>query len=187
MLVVGDFERDRLIVASLMGEARHRSRWRPLTGEEESAAVAELRLVAGGRTDLLAEVAGILLGTSEGETDEALARQGAGLCLLAGADLEQIPGWVAEGRRRKASAGKPPFSAPKRRRPPHAGLGPGLAARQAGRGVVPQGRRRRRGDPGVDRRRTAPAGERRSATVQRAQAQVLAALDVGQLRAARSG
>src|SRR5690242_17228914 len=99
-----------------MGEARHRSKWRPLTGEEEAAAVAELRLVAGGRTDLLAEVCGIFLGTSEGEMDEALARQAAGLCLLAGADLEAIPGWVAEGRRRKANAGRPPFSAPKRRR-----------------------------------------------------------------------
>jgi hypothetical protein len=128
MLIVDEFERDRLIVASLMGEARHRAKWRPLTGEEEAAAVAELRLVAGGRADLLAEAAGIFLGTSEGELDEPLARQAAGLCLLAGADLEAIPKWVAEGRRRKASAGKPPFSAPKRRRPPRAGLGGGRSS-----------------------------------------------------------
>jgi hypothetical protein len=42
--------------------------------------------------------------------DEPLAQQAAQLCRLAGADVEAIPGWVAEGRRRRASAGKPPFS-----------------------------------------------------------------------------
>lgn len=37
-------------------------------------AVAELRDVAAGRADLLAEVAGVLEGASEGELDEPLAR-----------------------------------------------------------------------------------------------------------------
>lgn len=69
-----------------------------------------LRELAGGRADLLAEVAGILEGTSEGELDEPLARQAAALCRLAGADPEAIPAWVAEGCRRRAAAGKPPFS-----------------------------------------------------------------------------
>ena len=41
--------------------------------DEEAAAVAELRELAGGRADLLAEVAGILEGASEGELDEPLA------------------------------------------------------------------------------------------------------------------
>ncbi len=34
---------DRLLIAELYGEARHRARWRELSGEEEAAAVAELR------------------------------------------------------------------------------------------------------------------------------------------------
>ena len=50
---------DRIVVAQLTGEARHRARWRPLTGDEEAAALAELRALAAGRADLLAEVAGI--------------------------------------------------------------------------------------------------------------------------------
>ena len=96
-------------MAQLTGEARHRARWRPLTAEEEAVAIAELRTLADGRADLLAEVAGIFEGTSEGELVE-LARQAAGLCRKAGADREAIPGWIGEGRRRRAAAGKPPFS-----------------------------------------------------------------------------
>ena len=88
---------DRLLVAELYGEARHRAQWRGLSGDEEASAVAELRTLAGGRTDLLAEVAGVLEGTSEGEPDEPLARQAAGLCRQARADSEAIPAWVAEG------------------------------------------------------------------------------------------
>jgi hypothetical protein len=101
---------DRLLVAELYGEARHRARWRDLSSEEETAAVAELRTLAGGRADLLAEVAGILEGAREGELDEPLARQAAGLCRAAGADPEAIPAWIEEGRCRRASAKKPPFS-----------------------------------------------------------------------------
>jgi hypothetical protein len=101
---------DRILVAQLTGEARHRAKWRPLTGEEETAAIAELQALAGGRADLLAQVAGIFEGTSEGEMDEPLTGQAAGLCRKAGADSEAIPGWVAEGRRRREAARKPPFS-----------------------------------------------------------------------------
>ena len=61
-------EVDRILVAQLTGEARHHAKWRPLTGEEEAAALAELRALADGRGDLLAEVAGIFEGTSEGES-----------------------------------------------------------------------------------------------------------------------
>ena len=101
---------DRLIVAELYGEARRRARWRELGGEEESAAVAALCELAGGRADLLAEVAGILEGAREGELDEPLARQAVGLCRKAGADPEAIPAWIDEGRRRAAAARQPPFS-----------------------------------------------------------------------------
>jgi hypothetical protein len=101
---------DRILVAQLTGEARHRAKWRPLTGDEEAAAVAELQALAGGRADLLAEVAGIFEGASEGELDEPLARSAAQLCRLAGADPEAVPGWVEEGRRRRSAASRPPFS-----------------------------------------------------------------------------
>ena len=101
---------DRLLVAEIWGEARHRARWRELSSEEEAAAVAELRELAGGRADLLAEVAGVLEGAREGELDEPLARQAAMLCRKAGADPDAIPAWIEEGRRRAANARQPPFS-----------------------------------------------------------------------------
>src|SRR5712671_5718328 len=95
---------DRILVAQLTGEARHRARWRELTGDEEAAAVAALRELAGGRADLLAEVAGLLEGAAEGDLDEPLVRQAAGLCRKAGADPHAIPAWAEEGRRRRAAA-----------------------------------------------------------------------------------
>jgi hypothetical protein len=101
---------DRLLVAQLTGEARHHAQWRPLTAEEEAAALAELRALAAGRADLLAEVAGIFEGTSEGELDEPLARSAAQLCRKAGADPEAIPAWIEEGRRRWANARRPPYA-----------------------------------------------------------------------------
>ena len=101
---------DRLLVAEIHGEARHRARWRELSGDEETAAVSALTDLAGGRADLLAEVAGILEGAREGEMDEPLTRQAAGLCRKAGADPDAIPAWIAEGRRRRANAGRAPFS-----------------------------------------------------------------------------
>jgi acyl-CoA reductase-like NAD-dependent aldehyde dehydrogenase len=101
---------DRILVAQLTGEARYRAKWRQLTAEEEAAAVAALRELAAGRADLLAEVAGVLEGTSEGELDEPIARQAAGLCRKAGADPEAIPAWIEEGRRRRATTNMPPFS-----------------------------------------------------------------------------
>jgi hypothetical protein len=48
-----------MLVAELTGTARHHARWRSLTEDEETAAVTELRELADGRADLLAQVAGI--------------------------------------------------------------------------------------------------------------------------------
>src|SRR6266550_2805896 len=101
---------DRILIAQLTGEARHHARWRNLTDVEHAAAVRELRELAAGRADLLAEVAGIFEGTSEGELDEPLARPAAQLCRSAGADPEAIPAWIEEGRRRAANARRPPSS-----------------------------------------------------------------------------
>jgi hypothetical protein len=104
-----------MLVAELTGEARHHAKWRPPTEDEEAAGVSALRALAAGRADLLAEVAGIFEGTSEGELDEPLARQAAQLCRKAGADEALIPHWIAEGRRRAAAARQPPFSGRLRR------------------------------------------------------------------------
>jgi hypothetical protein len=72
--------------------------------------VAALAELAGGRADLLAEVAGVLEGAYEGEADEPFAPQAAMMCRETGADPEAIPAWVAEGRRRAANARRRPFS-----------------------------------------------------------------------------
>ena len=56
--------------------------------------MAKLRELAAGRADLLAEVAGIFVGTSEGELDEPLARQAAGLCCLS----PPPPRWARQDR-----------------------------------------------------------------------------------------
>jgi hypothetical protein len=101
---------DRILVAQLTGTARHHARWRELAQDEQDAAVTELRELAGGRADLLAEVAGIFEGASEGELDEPLARQAAHLCRLAGADETLIPQWIAEGRHRAEAARMRPHS-----------------------------------------------------------------------------
>jgi hypothetical protein len=101
---------DRILIAQLTGTAKRHARWRELSGEEEAAAVAELRELAAGRTDLLAEVAGLAEGFGEGQLNEPRARQAADLCRKAGADPEAIPAWIEEGRRRRAAADMPPFS-----------------------------------------------------------------------------
>ncbi len=112
-------ERDRILVARIDGTARRHAKWRELSETEHAAAVGELRELAAGRADLLAHAAGILEGFGEGQLDEALARQAAGLCCAAGADPEAIPDWIAEGRRRRGLwRGPPPFSAARQRRPP---------------------------------------------------------------------
>jgi hypothetical protein len=86
-------DRDRLLVARLDAIARRLARWGALTDGEQAGGVAELREVAGDRFDLLAEVAGIALGTSESKGDEyrAQAQAVAELCRMAGADEVLIP------------------------------------------------------------------------------------------------
>jgi hypothetical protein len=97
------------IVAELTGAAKRYARWESPDDETTTAAVAELQEIAGGRTDLLAEVAGIFEGTSEGELHEPRARIAPAFCRAAGADPDLIPWWVEEGRRRAALARKRPF------------------------------------------------------------------------------
>jgi hypothetical protein len=110
-------ERDRLIVARLDGVLWRHARWHEPTQQETDAAVAELREVAGGRLELLAEAAGILLGFHDGGLDEPRAKAAAAFCVAAGADESLIPQWAQEGRRRAEMRRKPPFSGPARRAP----------------------------------------------------------------------
>lgn len=49
-------EADRILIAKLTGPAKRHARWRDLTEAEHAAAVADLRELAAGRADLLAEV-----------------------------------------------------------------------------------------------------------------------------------
>ena len=58
--------------------------------------------------DLLAEVAGLLERADDGEPDEPLNRQAAGLCRKARTDPEAIPVWIEEGRRHGPPRMPPP-------------------------------------------------------------------------------
>ena len=97
-------ELDQLTVARLTGAAwRHASGWEP-TGMETAAAVRELREIAGGRGDLLAEVAGLLIGYYRRTAEELRARAAAYYCIAAGAGLELTPRWIETGCSRAAAA-----------------------------------------------------------------------------------
>ncbi len=92
---------DRLLGAKLRGTAEHHAKWQELTAEEHTAAVVELRDLAGGRSDLLAEEAGLLTGFYEDHINGPLKRCAAELLIAAGADESLIPAWIEEGRRRR--------------------------------------------------------------------------------------
>ena len=108
-----------MLAGRLTSIAQRHARWGELTQDEMTAGAAELREIAGDRPDLLAEVAGLALGTVEGKGPEYVARGQAvaGLCRLAGVDETRIPRWIEEGRRRTSARRMPPFSQP-RRTPP---------------------------------------------------------------------
>jgi hypothetical protein len=110
-------DNDQILVARISGIAMRHSRWREPTGDETAAAVAELREVAGDRSDLLAEEAGLLRGYYEGELGEPQARAAAHFLIAAGADESLIPAWIEEGRRRAEVRRMPPFSQPGPRAP----------------------------------------------------------------------
>jgi hypothetical protein len=92
-------KRDKALLAEITGVARRLARGQ-LSGAEQQEAAATLSQVAQGRADLLAESAGLAIGTHEGGRDEARHLQAAQLCIEAGADLSLIPQWVEEGRHR---------------------------------------------------------------------------------------
>jgi hypothetical protein len=66
------------------------------------AAVAELREIANGRGDLLAERAGLTLGFYARDNRDEWSRMAlqAALLVAAGADLTQLTLWIHEGQER---------------------------------------------------------------------------------------
>lgn len=97
---------DRLQYLEIAGAAAHHAHGWQLSGEEEAAAIAEIRQAAAGRVDLLAERAGTALGYADVGCDAARCRQIAKLCIAAGADQALIERWVVTGRERAAPAGR---------------------------------------------------------------------------------
>ena len=77
---------DRMTLARLAAAALRHARWLELTADEATAAVAELRELAAGRGDLLAEAAGIFRGAHQSDLDEPHTKRAAQLCVAAKAD-----------------------------------------------------------------------------------------------------
>jgi hypothetical protein len=100
-----------LIVAALHGAASRHAGWKAPTGPAREAAIAELRGIAGGRADLLAQVAGLLQGYSPpGDAMHEHNRIAASLLLEAGADPALVQEWVEIGWQRRQNARAVPFS-----------------------------------------------------------------------------
>src|SRR5258708_26229508 len=97
-------EKDRILLAHITGNAHRHANSLGTSGRRRAAALAELAELAAGRSDLLAECAGIAIGCHEGDLDEVRYLSVAQLCIEAGADQTAIPRWIAEGRRRAESA-----------------------------------------------------------------------------------
>jgi hypothetical protein len=91
-------------VARLTGAARRHARCLESTEAETAAAVAELREIAGDRGDLLAEIAGLLIGFYRGTVEDLQAQAAAGYCIAAGADPDLIPRWIEIGQCRAAAS-----------------------------------------------------------------------------------
>jgi hypothetical protein len=100
-------EVDQLTVARLTGAAGRHAPVREPTAAETATAVAELREIAGDRGDLLAEVAGLLIGFYRATNQERKAQAAARYCIAAGADPVLIPRWIEVGQRRGALTRQP--------------------------------------------------------------------------------
>jgi hypothetical protein len=90
---------DGIITAELAGTVGRFVSRKPLDVE---AAVAELREIANGRGDLLAERAGLTLGFYARDNRDEWARKAleAALCIVAGADPTRLMEWIAVGQER---------------------------------------------------------------------------------------
>ena len=87
---------DGILRAQLSGRAVRLAR----DGGSIAEAIAELRDMAGGRVDLLAEAAGVQVGYWSAKPSGGDAVVAAGLLIMAGADHKRIAQWVEVGRQR---------------------------------------------------------------------------------------
>ena len=102
----------RLALARLHGTVRHHVRLNPAQDSPRDVALAAVAELVDGRPDgpaLLAETAGIMLGTARWPEDTDQAERSAELLEAAGADQKLIPHWVEIGHGRATAAAKPPF------------------------------------------------------------------------------
>jgi hypothetical protein len=90
---------DGIITAQLAGTAKRHASRKPLDVE---AAVTELREIANGRADLLAERAGVTLGfyARENRDEWPCKALAAALLIAAGADLTRLTEWIPVGQER---------------------------------------------------------------------------------------
>ncbi len=97
---------DRITVARLSAVASRHAARGTITDEQRAEAQAELAAIAAGRTDLLAQEAGINLGfaTMQDGSEHAVRQLAAELCIEAGADSELVPVWEQAGRERARKA-----------------------------------------------------------------------------------
>jgi hypothetical protein len=85
--------------------------WKAPVGEAREAAIAELRDVAGGRTDLLAEAAGVCRGFELTRAGDLVAEQyriKADLLVEAGAVPALLDRWIEIGQERAKPTGTYP-------------------------------------------------------------------------------
>jgi hypothetical protein len=91
---------DGIITARLAGASGRHTNRKQL---DVDAAIAELQEIAGGRTDLLAKRAGLILTFRERDEGDGIwprrALQAA-LLIAAGADLTRLTDWIEEGQER---------------------------------------------------------------------------------------
>jgi hypothetical protein len=91
---------DQLHTSRLQGAAQRLAQ----DGGRIDDAVQELQHLAGGRTDLVAQAAGILAGswTVRAATEPGYAPIAAGLLILTGPDRDQLQAWIDTARARAA-------------------------------------------------------------------------------------
>ena len=99
-------EPDDIIVARIARTARHYAAAGLTSQENRAEAVAALRQASRGRTDLLAQHAGICLGFALAEDGAQAERHTleAALCSEAGADPDLVPVWQQTGYFRACQA-----------------------------------------------------------------------------------
>lgn len=94
-----------MIVAEMSGAARRHAQRRDLTEAGTDVAVADLQEIAAGRADLLAEVAGVMLGTSAYQLDEPRSKAAAQLSRQAPMRSSSRRGSRRDGAGRSSGAG----------------------------------------------------------------------------------